>query len=175
MDDPEVGGAWAQEPLLYERRGDRFVRASCGEPWCERRYHGRAAAFGDLDGDGAVDALVTTLGGPPLVLRNDAAPARWLVVRLQGSPPDAHAYGSLVEVTTAAGTQRRWVTGGGSYQSVDAPEAAFGLGAVEGPVGLRVTWPDGAVTVVTEAPTDVVLVVRRPGPAAATTVPGAAR
>ncbi len=170
MDDPEVGASWAQRPLLFERRGARFEPAACGDgDWCARRYHGRATAFGDLDGDRDVDAVMTTLNGPVVVLRNDAPARRSLLVRLEAPPPNRHGFGSVVEVETAAGIQRRWITGGGSFQSFDAPEAYFGLGNApsNAKVTLRVRWPDGAVQTLEDVPVDQTVVVRgeRAGPA----------
>ena len=163
MDDPQVGASWAQRPLLFERRGRRFEQATCADPWCEQRHHGRGTAFGDIDGDRDVDVLMTTLNGPLLVLRNDAPESHSLVVRIEGPPPNRHAVGSLVEIETAAGIQRRWITGGGSYQSVDAPDAFFGLGdaAETGKVTLRVHWPDATVSEIEDVPVDRLLVVRR--------------
>jgi hypothetical protein len=142
MDLPQVGDRWAQPVLLFERDGSRF-RAVCAEAWCTQAIHGRATAFGDLDGDLDVDVVVTTLNGRPLLLRNDTPAGRALVVRLSAPPPNRHGYGSEVEVLSAAGTQRRWITGGGSFQSVDAPEAVFGLASPTEPVTIRVRWPDG--------------------------------
>ncbi len=171
MDDPQVGGSWAQRPLLFERRGARFEVAACSEGWCERRYHGRATAFGDLDGDRDVDVLMTTLNGPVEVLRNDVPAGRSLVVRVEGSLPNRRAIGSLVEIEAPAGTQRRWLTGGGSYQSVDAPEAYFGfgmwgfgaVGAEPTRVSLRVRWPDGTARAFKGLPLDTLVVVGSAG------------
>ena len=160
MDDPQVGAAWAQRPLVLERRRGRFEPAGCAAPWCEERYHGRATAFGDLDGDRDVDVLMTTLNGPVLALFNDSGPAPSLAVRLRGEAGNLHATGSLVELETPAGAQRRWITGGGSYQSVDATDAYFGLGsepAVE--LTVRVRWPDGTVRKLDGAPRDRLLVM----------------
>ncbi len=164
MDGPQIGSSWAQRPLLFERRGARFEAASCAGGWCDERFHGRATAFGDLDGDRDVDVLMTTLNGPVLALRNDVPAGRSLVVRLAGPPGDLAAIGSLVEVETPAGTQRRWLTGGGSFQSVDAPDAYFGLGegAKSGRVTLRVRWPDGTVRRFEGVAVDQVVVVGNP-------------
>jgi hypothetical protein len=149
----EAGASWAQPPLLLARRGARFEPA-CSQLWCERRTHGRATAFGDLDGDLDPDVLMTTLNGPLAVLRNEAPPGRALVVRLATPPPNRHATGSMVELETPVGTQRRWITGGGSYQSVDQPDAFFGLGdATAGAtVTLRVRWPGGAASEIRGVP-----------------------
>lgn len=142
MNLPEVGDSWPQPPLLFERTGSRF-RAACPGAWCSQPIHGRATAFGDLDGDLDVDVVITTLNGPPLLLRNDTTGRSSLVVRLSGQPPNHHGYGSEIEVAGASGVQRRWITGGGSFQSADAPEAVFGLGSSTEPVSIRVRWQDG--------------------------------
>ncbi len=162
MDRPEVGGAWAQRALLFARRGGRFEEA-CSEAWCRRRYHARATAFGDLDRDGDVDVVMTTLNGPVVVLRNDAPPRRSLTVRIDDPPPNRHGYGSLVELVTPAGVQRRWITGGGSFQSADAPEAYFGLGDLppDAPLTLRVRRPDGSKTEMEIAADSRLVVIRR--------------
>ncbi len=168
MDDPQVGSSWAQRPLLFERRGRQFAPMSCSQSWCEKRYHGRATAFGDVDGDRDVDVLMSTLNGSLLVLLGEAPTQRHsLVVRLERPSPNRHAYGSRVEIETATGIQRRWITGGGSYQSVDAPHAYFGLG--DSPetsrVTLRVWWPDGAKSEFEDVPIDQLIVVGGDPPA----------
>jgi hypothetical protein len=77
-----------------------------------------------------------------VVLRNNISSRRSLVVRLDEPPPNRHGYGAMVEVEGPAGTQRRWI-GGGSFQSVDAPEAYFGFGDLPAQtrVTVRVTLP----------------------------------
>jgi hypothetical protein len=164
LDAPQVGASWALRPLVFERTGRRFAPASCDATWCETRYHGRATAFGDLDGDRDVDVLMTTLNGPVQVLRNEAPAEGSLAVQLRGPSSNPHSTGSLVELETPAGTQRRWITGGGSYQSVDATDAYFGVPAPTNPatLSLRVRWPDGRTTQLAQAPRDKLLVIPEP-------------
>lgn len=161
VDGPEFGAFWAQEPLLFENRGRRFERATAAGEWQTRKAHGRAVAFGDLDGDRDVDILMTTLNGAPWVLRNETPPGRGLAIELRAPAPNGHAYGSVVELVTPVGVARRWITGGGSFQSVDEPVAYFAL-AREARAKLRVRWPDGTRTVVEEVHGDQRLVVAQP-------------
>ncbi|MBX3394480.1 MAG: CRTAC1 family protein [Phycisphaerae bacterium] len=124
----KIDSEWAQDLLMFERNGKRFQRITdCGEMFA-RKFHGRATAFGDIDGDGDIDIVMTTLNGPVYIFRNDSKPRDWLIVEPDGPKGNHRGYGSMVELRSSAGTQRRWITGGGSFQSTDAPSAHFGLG-----------------------------------------------
>ncbi|MCH8253034.1 MAG: CRTAC1 family protein, partial [Planctomycetes bacterium] len=158
---PEAAGHsidsdYEQVPLLLDRRGKRFHRANNAGDMFQKRFSARSTAFGDLDGDGDVDIVMTTLNGCVRVFRNDTPLTNRAVVELIGPAGNRHGYGAMVELTTPSGTQRRWILGGGSFQSVDAPIAYFGLGfATESKLGklsLRVTWPDGKITETTDVP-----------------------
>ena len=46
---------------------------------------GRGSAFADIDGDGDLDVVMTQIGGPPLLLRNDQRLGNnWLRLKLVG-------------------------------------------------------------------------------------------
>ncbi len=115
--------------------------ALCGTP-----NVGRGLACGDVDGDGALDLLVTTVGGRARLYRN-VAPHRghWLLVRarLADRFGGRDAYGA--EVTVTAG-KRRWtglVNPGHSYLCSNDPQAHFGLGQAGRVDAIAVAWPDG--------------------------------
>ena len=137
-----------QEPLLFERVGERFrrVRGDVAGAWLEEPHQDRGAAFGDLDRDGDVDVVVSELGGPVRVLENVGAPGAWLVVELadrRAGSGNPRGLGARVELLAGGVTQVRWVASGLSYQSSSWSAAHFGLGAHEGAVELVVRWPDG--------------------------------
>ncbi|MGI8980704.1 MAG: CRTAC1 family protein [Pirellulaceae bacterium] len=115
--------------------------ALCGEP-----NVGRGLCLGDMDGDGALDLLVTQIGGPARILRN-IAPARghWLMVRALDPALHREALGAEVRVVTGA---RRWqsiIQPGQSYQCANDPRAHFGLGPVDRIDSIEVLWPDGTL------------------------------
>lgn len=74
--DPTV--TYAQTNQLFRNEGNGAftdVSAGAGAPFQVERVH-RGAAFGDVDNDGDVDILVTTVNDVPLLLRNDGAAGR---------------------------------------------------------------------------------------------------
>ncbi|HZB45439.1 MAG TPA: FG-GAP-like repeat-containing protein, partial [Pyrinomonadaceae bacterium] len=67
--------AYRQAPLLMRNTGRGFVNVSASAgPIFGAPLAARGAAFGDLDNDGDTDILVTHIGRPPALLRNDTAP-----------------------------------------------------------------------------------------------------
>ena len=143
---------YEQPPLLFERSGKRFQRVVEAGAVFDTPHSGRATAFGDVDDDGDVDIVMSTLNGKVRLLRNDAPWADVVVVELRDPRGSRFAHGSVVELIAGQRVQRRWITGG-SYQSVDAPMAYFATaGGVADKLELRVIWPDGTSVTHTGVP-----------------------
>ena len=123
---------------------------------------GRGTAYADIDGDGDLDAVLTQVGGRPLLVRNDQALGHhWLRVRLVGAGGNRDAIGAWVEVTAAGGTQRRQVMPTRSYLSQVELPVTFGLGGATAVESLRVTWPDGSTQQVAVDTVDTTLVIEQ--------------
>lgn len=158
-----------QTPLLFARDGRKFKRVDATDAgdWLGERHRDRSAVFGDLDGDGDIDVIVSELNGPIRVLRNDALPnadLRWLEVELRDERPggkNPSALGARIELKAGDRTMRRWLFSGGGFQSSSPPIAQFGLDAMSGPISLTIHWPDGVEQTLADVQPNQKLIVKR--------------
>lgn len=125
---------------------------------------GRGGAAADIDGDGDVDVVVTRDGAPPLVLRNDLAPAdaHWLRVQLRGRTSNREGVGATVTVESGARRQVREMRRSRGYLSAGPAELVIGLGTANYVDRLTVGWPAGRRQVLQEIAADQLLVVEEP-------------
>jgi hypothetical protein len=123
-------------PLLALNHQGRFERADSG---MTKPLAGRGLAFGDLNNDGWLDAVMTVLGGPPVVLMNRGGKAHWLTIALRGTRSNRDGLGARVVVNG----QTRFATTAGSYLSANDKRLHFGLGAAIS-ANIEIAWPSGA-------------------------------
>lgn len=145
---------YAQPPHLFLNRGGRFqdVAALAGGGFAAPKV-ARGLAYGDFDGDGDLDLLITTNRGEAHLYRNDVAPgAHWLRLRLTGTKSNRDAIGAVVRLTTPEGTQSRTVKTGSSYLSQSELTLTFGLGPRDFATRIIVEWPSGAVQEFSKVP-----------------------
>lgn len=139
---------YRQELLLFENEGKdmRNVSSTAGSAFQER-YSARGLAIGDYDNDGDIDVLVSTNGGPPLLLRNVTSRGNhWVGLRLVATRSNAEAAGAEIN-WSAGGTQRsRYRASGGSYLSSHDPRELLGLGSASSADWVEVRWPSGTVS-----------------------------
>ena len=139
---------YRQELLLFENEGNdmRNVSSTAGSSFQER-YSARGLAIGDYDNDGDIDVLVSTNGGPPLLLRNVTSRGNhWVGLRLVATRSNAKAAGAEIN-WSAGGTQRsRYRASGGSYLSSHDPRELLGLGSASSADWVEVRWPSGTVS-----------------------------
>ncbi len=146
---------------LANGRWDALVAEAGFDAQPARRHRG--AAFGDFDGDGRVDIVVTALGAPAEIWMNRSpASNHWLDVALTGTVSNRDGIGAAVSVTTASGKQFNHMTTAVGYASSSAGPVHFGLGNSRYVKLLEVRWPSGRVQRLTDVPADRVLKVREP-------------
>ncbi len=163
----EVGPFWsryAERNQLFAGDGKGSFRdISPQQPaLCGRAAVSRALAVGDLDNDGGLDLLATTVAGSPRLYRN-VVPSRghWLIVRAIDSPRKRDAYGAEITVLAGGHHHRSWINPGFSYLCSNDPRAHFGLGSVESVESIDVQWPDGVRERFTGQKADQVVVLRK--------------
>ncbi len=146
--DPNLGfwETYAERNQLFVGDGTgKFRDVSSGnKALCGDWNVARGLACADINGDGAPDLLVTTIGGRARLLRN-VAPNRghWLKVRaVFPLLKDRDAYGAEVRVRAGGRQFLRLVNPAESYQCSSLPTALFGLGPADNVEAILVTWPD---------------------------------
>jgi len=119
-------------------------------------------AFGDLDGDGRVDAVVNVNDGEALILRNQSDAGHSITVRLEGAGLNRDAIGASVRVRTEDGREQHgFRASAGSYLSSNADDLHFGLGDSGRAERVQVWWPNGSTQAVS-GQTSGLVVIRQP-------------
>ena len=122
-------------PLLAMNRNGRFEKADAGS---DVPLAGRGAAFGDLNNDGWIDAVATSLGERPQFFLNRGGNLHWLTITLRGKRSNRDGFGARVQVNG----QVRFATAAGSYLSSNDKRLHFGLGNAQS-ADIEIKWPSG--------------------------------
>jgi hypothetical protein len=167
VNESVLGPYWcrfAERNRLWSGEGKgRFRdRSASDRAFCGGGAVSRALVCGDLDNDGGLDLLATTVAGPARLFRN-VAPRRghWLSVRALDPALRRDAYGAVVTVRAGARRWVRWLNPGHSYLCSNDPRAHFGLGAVERVDAIDIDWPDGRRETFEERPADKAIVLSK--------------
>jgi len=165
---PELGAHWSgygERCQIFSNDGsNRFHEISLQNgALCGRPTVARGLACGDIDGDGALDLLITSIASPARIFRN-VAPQRghWLMVRaIEPALGGRDAYGA--EITIQAGGRRRvgWLSPGASYGSSSDPRVHFGLDQTLQVDAIQVVWPEGQEEVFPGVRADQLVVLRK--------------
>jgi hypothetical protein len=134
------GGAAAGAPLFEDRA---FLDG------LDLESNGRAAVAFDVNGDGALDLYVRSVGAPEALFLGSRRPdEHYLRIRLSGTPGRDNRDGIGAEVTAVLPGGRRIVTQNANpsgYLSTGSPIVHLGLGAATRLEDLKIRWPSGAV------------------------------
>ena len=165
LDTIEKSSAYLKykQPLLLMRNtGTGFVNvsATAGAAF-NIPLAARGAAFGDLNNDGQLDAVIAVLDDAPVILKNNGTKNHWLGISLEGTRSNRSGIGARVTVTNAAGQKQIFdVSSAGSYLSSNDPRIVFGLGAARGVKSVEVRWPGGRVQTIASPATDRYLQIK---------------
>ena len=121
---------------------------------------GRGSAYADIDGDGDPDVVLTQVGGPPLLLRNDQRlNHHWIRLKLVGTRCNRDAIGAWVKVRVGKQTMSRQVMPTRGYLSQSELPVTFGLGQAGQVDEVTVVWPGGEIQKIDPPPVDVTTTV----------------
>lgn len=124
----------------------------------------RGSAFGDLNGDGKLDAVVSAIGAPAEIWMNESQGGNhWLEFKLQGTKSNRDGIGALVKVVTKGGAQYNHMTTSAGYASSSAGPVHFGLGSDASADLVEIRWPSGIVQQLRDVTAGGVVVVKEPG------------
>jgi hypothetical protein len=146
-----------QQDLLLLNDGHGAFRAAFTGPLALNR----GAAFGDFDRDGRVDAVVTRLNEPPVLLRNMmGAGNHWIALNLVGARSNRDAIGARVTVQSGGVTQVNRVTSSTGYACSSELAVHFGLGRSTRADSIEIEWPSGLRQTLADVSADTYLTVR---------------
>ncbi len=121
----------------------------------------RGCAFGDFDGDGRMDIIVTALGAnAELWMNRTENSGHWLDIALEGVKSNRDGIGARIKVVTSAGAQYNHMTSSVCYASSSYGPVHFGLGADAKAKLIEIHWPSGIVQTLRDVAADRVLKVK---------------
>jgi hypothetical protein len=155
-----------QHDTMFENEGGKTfldVSGSMGPDFSFVGYQ-RGSVFVDLNNDGFMDLVVTSLGERPRILRNNAlVKNHWIMLDLRGHKSNRDGIGAVIKVTTASGRAiYNHVTTSIGFMSSSDRRAHFGLGSESKLASVEIRWPSGIVQRIDHPASDRIMKVDEP-------------
>jgi enediyne biosynthesis protein E4 len=153
------------EPATYREKNSVFIneggafRDVSDDAGLSLAAAHRGAAFADFNGDGLLDAVVSSLGGPAELWQNVSPGNRhWIILRLEGTRSNREGIGARVKI----GNQYNEMTTASGYASSSDWGVHFGLGNTAVVKKIQIVWPSGVTQVLTDVKADRIVHVLEP-------------
>ncbi|MGQ0815078.1 MAG: VCBS repeat-containing protein [Gemmatimonadota bacterium] len=154
----------------FRNRGDLTFSNESAAWGIDTPSFSNGAAYGDLDGDGALDLVVNNVNEEAFVFRNNARNLlehNYLQVRLEGAGQNRFAIGAKVTLYAGGQTYFQELMPSRGFQSSVDYVLTFGLGKHAAVDSVTVEWPDGRVSTTRNAAANQRLVIKQSGSAPA--------
>ena len=150
--------AYKEANMILQNSGGTFAGATPRAMEASVAAH-RGAAFGDFDGDGRMDIVVSALGSPAELWRNTTASgANWIAFRLHGTKSNRDGIGAKIRV----GKQWNDMTSAVSYASASLIPVHFGVGTLRTIQTVEIVWPSGRLQQLQQLPVNRIIDVTEP-------------
>ena len=155
---------WGNGIFDFDNDGwkDLFV-AEAGPDFQKAAAH-RGVAFGDIDNDGRIDAVVSVLNGKVKYFHNISQNSNhWILLKLTGKKSNRMALGAQIRITGEDGAkQYNEVTTAVGYACASDSRVHFGLGASRNIREIDIKWPSRIHQVLHNVAADQILAIEEP-------------
>lgn len=157
---------YPEQNSVFRNLGDgKFnnVSPEAGPDFQKEAPH-RGVAFGDIDNDGRMDAVVTVLNGAVKLFHNvSGGNNHWIILKLVGTKSNRMGIGAQIHITTEDGrSQWNQVTTAVGYASSSDSRVHFGLGQNRHVKEIEIRWPSGIRQILRDADVDRILIIPEP-------------
>ena len=160
--EPSSPNSKQHDSMFENVAGKSFIDASnkLGPAFMSLGYQ-RGSAFADLNNDGFMDIVITSLDQKPKILMNSANnQSHWLLIKLIGKKTNRDAIGAQIKVTTSAGrTLYNHITTSVGFMSSSDVRAHFGLGNDKTIKSVEITWSNGRKQILSNVVADKLLTI----------------
>ncbi|MGQ0713747.1 MAG: VCBS repeat-containing protein [Gemmatimonadaceae bacterium] len=159
--------AMSQTPLpdyAFRNNGNLTFSTQSAAWGIDHPNFSNGAAYGDLDGDGAIDLVVNNVNDEAFIYRNNARAQtqnRFLQIALDGEAPNRFAIGAKVTVRSGDSLFFQELMPSRGFQSSVDYVLTFGVGARDTLDLVEVVWPNGRVSTLRNVAANQRLTVRQ--------------
>jgi hypothetical protein len=149
-----------ERDCLFRNNGDGTFTDVAYVNQADRVEVGRGLSIFDYDQDGQLDVAVRNYKQPAQLLHNAGGAGHWLELKLIGTRSNRDAVGARVTLSANGQRQTREVHAGSAYLSASSLVQHFGLGTDTHIDSIRIRWPSGQETTLTDMRADQKFMLR---------------
>lgn len=137
---------------LYKNEGDLNFQDVSESSGIDQPSFSNGMAYGDLDNDGDLEVVINNIDQKAFIYKNntsDLGNSTYVKIKLTGNEGNVNGIGSRIEVVSQKNTQTYDQMPVRGFQSTVSNILHFGLGSSTNVDSIKVTWPDGKVSLKT--------------------------